>query len=131
MTSRLPHPAFAGTVSAVTFNDLYMPGKDPVLAPFTIATGQTLALGSVLGAVTATGKLVLSDAAATDGSEVPFAILIEALDTTGGDKVMDVAVEGYFNETALVYGGGHDANSVRLPLRDRGIYLSTPRHSFA
>lgn len=129
MSSKLPYPAFAGTVEAVVHEQLFMPGKDPVLASFTVLTGQTLAAGSVLGIVTASGKLKLSLSAATDGSEVPFAVLIEDLDTTGGDKVFPVAVEGYFNEEALVFGTGHDADSVRVALRDRGIYLSAPRYS--
>lgn len=128
--SNLPHPAFGGTVSAITYNQLAMPGKDPIRAPFTIETGQTLAVGSVLGAVTATGELKLSLAAAGDGSQVPIAILPEDLDTTAGAKVFDVYVEGYFNETALVYGTGHDANSIRLPLRNVGIYLQVPRYSY-
>ena len=42
-----------------------------------------------------------------------------------------LAVEGFFNETALVYGVGHTANSIRLSLRDNGIYLAAPRYSFA
>ncbi len=129
--SNLPHPAFGGTVSAITYNQLAMPGKDPVRAPFSIEAAQTLLAGSILGAVTATGELKLSEAAAGDGSEVPVAILAEDLDTTGGAIVFDVFVEGFFNETALVYGTGHDANSVRLPLRNVGIYLQVPRYSYA
>ena len=76
------------------------------------------------------GHLVLSLAAAVDGSEVPMAILGEDLDTTGGARLFQVYVEGAFNEGALVFGTGHDADSVRIPLRDRGIYLDVPRHSW-
>lgn len=129
--SHIPHPAFGGTVSAIVHNQLIMPGKNIIFAPFTIAAGQVLKAGSVLGAVTATGKLLFSLAAAGDGSEVPMAVLLEDLDTTAGDKTFQVAVEGYFNEVALVYGTGHTADTVRLPLRAAGIYLKNPRHSFA
>lgn len=131
MSSKLPHPAFGGTVSALVYEQLAMPGKDPVRAPFVIETGQVLKAGSVLGAKSATGKLVLSASAAGDGSQTPMAILAEDLDTTGGDKVFDVFVEGFFNENALVFGTGHDANSVRLGLRNVGIYLQVPRYSYA
>jgi len=131
MPTNLPHPAFGGTVSAIVYNQLAMPGKDPVMAPFQIAAGQTLLAGSVLGHHTTNGNLVLSLAAAGDGSETPMAILPEDLDTTGGAQIYHVYVEGYFNETALVYGTGHDANSVRLPLRNGGIYLQVPRYSYA
>lgn len=129
----LPHPAFGGTVASLTKNNLMMPGKDPVLVPWTILTGQDLKAGSVLGVVTASGKAVLSLSAAGDGSEIPRFILLEDLNTASpaGDKVFNVAAEGYFNETALVIGTGHTADSIRVALRDRGIYLSAPRYSFA
>jgi hypothetical protein len=107
-----------------------MPGKDPVMAPFVIEAGQTLSLGSVLGAITASGKLKLSDPASSDGSETPRYILAEDLDTSSGDKVFQVYVEGAFSETALVYGGAHTSDTVRVPLASQGIYLKSARYSF-
>jgi hypothetical protein len=131
--NHMPHPAFGGTVSALVRTELMMPGKDPILAPWKFAIGQTLQAGSVLGIVTATGLAKLSVAAAGDGSEVPRGILLEDLDTTTlvAPKTFNMAVEGYFNETALVLGAGHTVDTVRLALRDAGIYLSAPRYSFA
>jgi Bacteriophage lambda head decoration protein D len=133
MSSRMPHPAFGGTVSALVYNHLFMPGKDPILAPWKFKIGQSLQAGSVLGVITATGQAVLSVAAAGDGSEVPRGILIEDLDTTADavPKTFNMAVEGYFNETALIFGAGHNPDTARIPLRDGGIYLSAPRYSFA
>lgn len=131
MSEVRPAVAFGGTVSALIENPLYMPGKDPQMAPAKIAVGQKLQHGSVLGRVTATEELVLSVATATDGSEVPRAILVEDLDTTADTvaKTFAVAVGGFFNETALTYGAGHDAWSVRVPLAKFGIYMSAPRYS--
>lgn len=128
--NHMPHPAFGGTVSAVVFNHLMMPGKDPVLVPIKFAAAQTLQAGSVLG-IDNTGFAKLSLAAAGDGSEVPVAILLEDLDTTAGIKTFSAALEGAFNETALIYGTGHTADTVRVPLLKKGIYLSAPRYSFA
>lgn len=133
MSANLPHPAFGGTVSALTYDTLAMPGKDPVRAPFTLAQDAVnvpLKAGTILGVVTATGELVMSLAAAGDGSETPVAILGEDMDLSAGSAVHDVYVEGYFNETALIYGSGHDANSVRMALRNVGIYLRVPRYSY-
>jgi hypothetical protein len=121
------HPAGGGSVSAIVYNQILMPGKDPVFAHFTILTGLTLVKGSVLGAVSASGKLKLSAAAAGDGSEVPMAILMEDLDTTAGDKGFQVLVEGFVNETALTFGAAHTADTVRHNLRAQGIYLTAPR----
>lgn len=121
------HPAGGGTVSALVYNQILMPGKDPVFAPMTVLTNQVLVKGSVMGVVTASGKLKLSASAAGDGSEVPVAILMEDLDTTGADKAFQLMVEGYVNETALTFGAGHTADTCRHALRAQGIYLTSPR----
>lgn len=48
----------------------------------TITAGQNLELGSVVGRVTATGKIERLDLAATDGTETPAGILLGAIDAT-------------------------------------------------
>jgi hypothetical protein len=92
----------------------------------TIASGQNLGRGALLGKITASGKYVLSLAAAADGSEVASAILAEDVDASGGDKPGIVYVSGDFNENAITYGTGHTADSVRAGLRDLNIYLHKP-----
>lgn len=92
----------------------------------TIASGQNLARGALLGKITASGKYVLSLAAAGDGSEVPSAILAEDVDASAGDKSGIVYVSGDFSEDAITYGTGHTADSVRAGLRDLNIYLHKP-----
>jgi hypothetical protein len=131
--SNLPHPAFGGTVSALVTNDLFMPGKDPRYMPMKIAIGQTIERGAVLGLITATGLVKVSEAAATDGSEVPRFVAPDDINTTADTvpPTISVFVEGAFNETALVYGTGHTADTVRIPLMERGIYLNAPRYSYA
>lgn len=127
-----PPSAFGGTVSALIWNHLFVPGKDPVMMPFKLAAGQTLQAGSIMGLITASQEMVLSDASATDGSEKPRAILIEDLAWPHPTaQIFSLAVNGAFNEMALVYGPGHTPDTVRIPLRDRGIYLNLPRYSYA
>ncbi len=92
----------------------------------TIASGQNLTRGALLGKITASGKYVLSLAAAADGSQTPVAILAEDVDATGGDKSGIVYVSGDFNENAITYGTGHTADSVRAGLRDLNIYIHKP-----
>ena len=48
----------------------------------TVAAGQNLELGSVVGRVTATAKIKRLDPAATDGSETPVGILLGNVDAT-------------------------------------------------
>jgi hypothetical protein len=88
-----------------------------------IASGQNLVRGSVIGKVTASNKFILSLSAAVDGSQTPVVILADDVDATGGDKRALVYRTGEFNEAALTFGTGHDADSVRAPLRDAGIHL--------
>lgn len=83
-----------------------------------------LARGSVLGAKTATGNYILSLSAAGDGSEVPSVVLAEDVDASTDPKRATVYVECRgVDEAKLVFGTGHDADSVRGPLAQRGIYL--------
>lgn len=48
----------------------------------TVAVGQTLELGAVVGRVTATGKVKRFDPAASDGTEIPAGILLGAIDAS-------------------------------------------------
>lgn len=88
-----------------------------------IASGQNLVRGAVIGLITASNKFVLSLSAAGDGSQVAKAIVAEDIDATGGDKRAAVYRTGEFNQAALTFGTGHDADSVRDSLRDVGIHL--------
>lgn len=91
----------------------------------TIASGANLTQGALLGKITASGKFKLSASAATDGSEVPDAILAEAANATAADVQAVVYFSGEFNESALSLGAGHTLASIKAGLRDRNIYLRT------
>lgn len=131
----ISHPAKHRGVDAISFNPLWLPGKQPTFMPYTILGGQTLKVGSVLGRITASGKLKLTASAAGDGSEVPLFVLQEPLATfaadgsTPADMVMAVATSGSVNETALVYGAGHTASTIREALRAAGFVLRSPGYS--
>ena len=89
----------------------------------TVLAGQVLLRGAVLGTITASGKAILSLAAATDGSETPDLILAEAVDATGGDAPAVAYERGDFNSGALTMGAGHTVASIRERLRAKGITL--------
>lgn len=89
----------------------------------TIASGQNLTRGAVLGKVTASGKYVLSASAAVDGSQTPVAVLLQDTDASGGDKGAPIATTGEFNERALTLGAGHTLASIKDGLHDRSIFL--------
>lgn len=122
----IPHPAKTAAVGALTYQHFLMPGGEVVYEPFTILTGQVLLKGSVLGQVTASGKLVLSASAAGDGSQNPMAILGEDLDTTAGDVNFSVIVHCRVNPEALVFGAGQTEANTKAAMRDAGIFYVHP-----
>lgn len=91
----------------------------------TIDTGN-LVRGTLLGKVTSGGKYIKSLSGASDGSQVPDAILAEDADATSADKEAMAYFTGDFDETAVTYGASHTADSVREGLRGKGIHLITP-----
>ena len=90
----------------------------------TILTNQVLVRGTLLGKISSGGKLKALSSLSGDGSQNPYAILIEDIDTTGGDKVAKVYVSGDFNaaEVVLVYSSDEIATYINT-CRYLGIYL--------
>jgi len=72
----------------------------------TIAEGQTLNAGCILGKVTATGELMAWAPYAEDGSETIYGVLIEDIDTTAGSAIASVGVLGQFITQGLTAFAG-------------------------
>ena len=89
---------------------------------YTLDTG-VVTRGAVVGKITATGKVITSVAAAVDGSEAPIGIAVHDADASAGDADLLVYSYGDFNERRLSFGAGHNADTVRAPLRALGIHL--------
>jgi hypothetical protein len=125
-------PATNAGVFAVYDPDGLLVGRANVGVGFTGPVNFTIADGGVdfvagdtfnitVSAVTYKWKLAV--AAATDGSDVPRAILAEACDATAADKEAPIYQTGIFDPAGLAFGAGHDATTVRAPLEAVGIYL--------
>ncbi|MFN4003328.1 MAG: head decoration protein [Hylemonella sp.] len=52
----------------------------------TVASGQSLVAGQVVGRITASGKIAAFNPAASDGTQNAVGIAFGAVDATGGDK---------------------------------------------
>lgn len=113
-------------IGTSTFDNL-LTGEIEADEGATILSGAgALKRGSVLGKVTASGKLVLVNSAGTDdGRRTPYAVLLEDVDATSADKAAPVALAGHFNSAALIFGGSDTIATHRAALRDLGIYTST------
>jgi hypothetical protein len=74
----------------------------------TVVAGQNLALGAVVGRITASAKFKVFDPAATDGSELPAGILLGACDATliDRDDAMLLARHGMVASNAVVWPAG-------------------------
>jgi len=72
-------------------------------------TGGTLsyAVGTVLGRISATGKVTEMKSAATDGSELPIGILATAITdlATVSDVEINMCIEGDIAESQVIFNG--------------------------
>jgi hypothetical protein len=82
----------------------------PVTMAVTLAAGQNLTRGALLGVITASGKYVLSLSAAVDGSQVPSAVLAETTNAVA-DSLCSIYATGEFNTQVMVFGTGHSATT--------------------
>jgi len=83
----------------------------------TLISGQNLEMGTVLGMITASGKLTRIDLAASDGSESVYGVLLRDTDASGGDEKCVVLERGpaLVLEGGLVFNdGATDANKTTI-----------------
>ena len=108
--------------------DNLVAGDYPIVTDtVTIAEGQNLKRGAVLGRITVGGKCVAVGSyvgEGTDGSENPVCILAQDCDATDADvENVPVYLSGEFAESSLSFGGTDDADDHREALRDLNIYI--------
>jgi len=93
----------------------------------TVAAGQTLELGAVVGRVTATGKIKRFDPAATDGTEHPVGIVLEPVEASvDRDDGLLLARHGIVAAQRVVWPAGITSEQTAAAiaaLATRGILL--------
>jgi hypothetical protein len=95
-----------------------------------LLSGQNLKRGTVVGKITASGKVTISASASSDGSQVPYGILLDDYDATAADLGgCGVMVKGEVNDNAIILGTGHTILTVHDALRDGGIFLKPSVHA--
>lgn len=95
------------TISNRTLNGVVI--ADPVFvdAEGTVAGAETWPVGAVLGKLTATGKYVRYVPAGVDGSEIPKAVVTQAIEfTAAGDFHIRPAISGKVRLGDLVDNAG-------------------------
>lgn len=111
---------------AITNNDVTgLVLWQPVFSPNTLTAGaaETWPAGTLLGRITASGKLTRYDSGAADGSEVPVAVLpAEQVFTAAGDAPCRVIIGGQLRRGDLTeFGVGAITVAQADALRDYGI----------
>jgi hypothetical protein len=105
--------------------DNLVTGDFPMMTEAVTVDTGTLARGTVLGKITATGKCVICNSAGTDdGRRTPYAVLLETVDASSADVEAAAALTGCFNEAALVFGGTDTIATHRSALRDLSIFAT-------
>ena len=114
------------TQGTFTPDNLFAGNSVPVLTRgITLTKNQgVIKRGTVVGIVTASGLAVPVDKAKTDGSQVPFAITTDTVDTNGTTDTKTTGyTSGLFNSKALIFAPSNTVADHRAKLRDAGIYL--------
>lgn len=102
------------TDEAFTPEQAIIGATDVITVPGTLVSGQNLAAGSVLGRITTGGKYTLCDSGAEDGSEVPVAILVDAVNAASADKACVVYTAGEFNVDWLTFHASFSTAALKL-----------------
>jgi hypothetical protein len=93
----------------------------------TIVSGETITRGTVLGRITASGKLAAVNDADGNGNENPYAVAAEDVDASAGDvDNVSVYYTGTFNENKLSFGGDDDVDDHREACKQIGIFFKKP-----
>jgi hypothetical protein len=95
------------TVGTSDVIPLYAGDAPIVTADFVVDAGN-LAKYTVMGKITATGKVIVLTPGASDGSQFAFGILSQPVDATGGDVTAALFTAGFFNHAALIWPAALD-----------------------
>jgi hypothetical protein len=107
--------ASAGPVSSYTYDELV--AGETISTSGVILTGQgALIRGTILGKDPATGKWARA-------TTPPAGILAHDVDTTAGDIVSVVYVQGKFKDNVVVLPAGKTLAETRAAMWDTGVYL--------
>lgn len=107
--------------------DNWITGSHPYhTALGTIASGETLAARTPLGQVTASGKFVAWDPAASDGSEKAVRLSLYAVDASAADTEAQLIDGGSFNPELVVWPDGVTAAQKLAAFVGTPIVLQLP-----
>lgn len=93
----------------------------------TVGANSTIAKGTVMGKITASGKYIASLNAASDGSQIAVAVLAEdAVNATGSSADVKVVMykKGTFNSLGVTFGTGQTLANTKDDLHKVSIEIT-------
>lgn len=104
--------------------------KESEQGEITLAGADTIARLTILGRITATGKYGFYASGAVDGTEVPCAVsLSEVVSTGAGDFPLGVMLAGHVDEAALIIDGSAAGVGITPAIKDAlrtfGIFVES------
>lgn len=108
----IPDQLVSGNLQVVTDNGTILTGA-----------GAVYKRGTILGVITASGKYTKSVATATNGSQVPSAILADDVDATVADVNAGVYLMGEFNQNRIIFDASWTVVTLKAALRPLAIFL--------
>ncbi len=116
----------AGSSTETYSHDPIVLGGPVITQTGTLIDGQDLAKYTVLGRITASGKLTKADQDASDGSQIPVGILIHDLHADGADAACQYYTGGKFNSDLLVWDAGFTTALQASAFDGSPIMVATP-----
>jgi len=117
---------FASTKTTYTPSSLFVYGFPVEYGEGTILSGEGVVVaGTVLGKVTASGKLIACVDDAVDGSQIPIAVSTATVDATSADASVVIAKTGKFKSQFLIFGGSTVVADVIDLMEARNMYPIT------
>jgi len=111
------------TLGTMEPDNLIAGPAERVMGIASIAPGQTLKRGTVLGKVVSSAQCVPVDKSKSDGSQTVYAVLADDITTDADAGSAEVYLSGEFNISSLVFGGESTAPDHEAEARDLGIYF--------
>lgn len=108
-----------GNAGSTQHEELFAGSGEVRTMPVVFASGADIAKHSVVGRVTASGKFVLCDLTAVDGSQTPVGIAAESAGAATADANGSIYVSGDFNIEQLVWDTSFDTDLKKIAAFDR------------
>lgn len=114
------------SLGSLTYDNLFAGNVADIATDMgTLAAGQKVARGAVLGRVTADKTLKLVDSTKADGTQTVYAVAAEAVDATAAAQPVPIYFTGEFNKAALTFGGTDTAATHEAAARNIGIFFKS------